>query len=76
MSAHVLLNLLNWLGKRDKMQCLPSIVSLFFSTSLINSTMFDSVYHMALKLLKNRIFGVKTSRFCHILHNVIMDVIT
>ena len=30
MSAHVLLNLLNELGKRDKMQ-------VFFATSLINS---------------------------------------
>ena len=29
MSAHVLLNLLNELGKRDKMQGLPSILSLF-----------------------------------------------
>ena len=29
MSAHVLLNLLNKLGKRDKMQGLPSILSLF-----------------------------------------------
>ena len=29
MSAHVLLNLLNDLGKRDKMRGLPSILSLF-----------------------------------------------
>ena len=29
MSAHVLLNLLNELGKRDKMQGLPGILSLF-----------------------------------------------
>ena len=29
MSAHVLKNLLNELGKRDKMQGLPSILSLF-----------------------------------------------
>ena len=29
MIAHVLLNLLNKLGKRDKMQGLPSILSLF-----------------------------------------------
>ena len=28
MSAHVLLNLLNELGKRDKMRGLPSILSL------------------------------------------------
>ena len=37
MSAHVLLNLLNELGKRDKMQGLPSILYIFFATSLINS---------------------------------------
>ena len=35
MSAHVLLNLLNELRKRDKMRGLPSILSLF-ATSLIN----------------------------------------
>ena len=37
MSAHVLLNLLNKLRKRDKMQGLPSILSLFRNKSLINS---------------------------------------
>ena len=36
MSAHVLLNLINELRKRDKMRGLPSILFLF-STSLINS---------------------------------------
>ena len=36
MSAHVLLNLLNELGKRDKMRGLPSILSLF-RNGLINS---------------------------------------
>ena len=36
MSAHVLLILLNELGKRDKMHGLPSILSLF-RTNLINS---------------------------------------
>ena len=36
MSAHVFLNLLNELGKRDKMRGLLSILSLF-ATSLINS---------------------------------------
>ena len=36
MSAHLLLNLLNKLGKRDKMRGLLSIVTLF-ATSLINS---------------------------------------
>ena len=38
MSAYVLLNLLNELGKRDKMQGLPSILSLIcneFNESII-----------------------------------------
>ena len=34
MSAHVLLNLLNELGKRDKMRGLPSILSLFSTNDL------------------------------------------
>ena len=39
MSAHVLLNLLNELGKRDKMQGLPSILSLFLKEfNKFNST--------------------------------------
>ena len=33
MSAHVLLNLLNKLGKRDKMQGLPEVASHFISFS-------------------------------------------
>ena len=37
MSAHVLLNLLNKLGKRDKKLGEPLILSLFIATSLINS---------------------------------------
>ena len=37
--------------------------------------MLDSIYHMTLKLLKYHIFGVKTSRFCHLLPNIKMDVI-
>ena len=36
MSAHVLLNLINELGKRDEMRGLSSI-HLFFATSFINS---------------------------------------
>ena len=42
MSAHVLLNLLNKLGKRDKMRGLPSILSLF-ATSYINSIIQEHV---------------------------------
>ena len=40
MSAHVLLNLLNKLGKSDKMQGLPSILSLFCN-KLINSIIHE-----------------------------------
>ena len=51
MSAHVLLNLLNKLGKRDKMRGLPSILSLFRNEfNKFNNTrarMLDSIYHMA-----------------------------
>ena len=50
MSAHVLLNLLNELGKRDKMRGLPSILSLFRNEfDKFNNTrarMLDSIYHM------------------------------
>ena len=38
--------------------------------------MLDSIYHMTLKLIKKHIFGVKTSRFCHLLRNFILDIIT
>ena len=59
MSAHVLLNLLNELGKRDKMRglpsILPSILSLFRNEfNKFNNTrarMLDSIYHMTLRLL-------------------------
>ena len=55
MSAHVLLNLLNELGKRDKMRGLPSILSLFCNEfNKFNNTrarMLDSIYHMTLSLL-------------------------
>ena len=53
MSAHVLLNLLNELGKRDKMRGLSSILSLFrnkfhkFNTT--GARMLDSIYQIALR---------------------------
>ena len=63
MSAHVLLNLLNELGKRDKMRGLQSILSLFHNEfNKFNNTgaqMLDSIYHMTLKLLWNLISAVK-----------------
>ena len=55
MSAHVLLNLSNELGKRDKMRGLPSMLSLFRNKfnkfNNIGSQMLDSIYHMTLRLL-------------------------
>ena len=66
MSAHVLLSLLNELGKRDRMRSLPSILSLFRNEfnkfnntrarmfNKFNNTrarMLDSIYHMTLRLL-------------------------
>ena len=50
MSAHVLLNLLNELGKRDKMRGLSSILSFFRNDfNKFNNTrarMLVSIYHM------------------------------
>ena len=72
--------IINKLRKSDKMWGLPSILLLFCNVfNKFNNTqarMLDSIYHMKLRLLKNCIFGVKTSIFCHHLCNVIMDVIT
>ena len=76
--AHVLLNLLNKLGKRDKMRGLPSILSLFRNEfNKFNNTrarMLDSIYHM-INALKSDIWH-KTLFFCHYVRNVVMDVIT
>ena len=54
MSAQVLLNLLNELGKSDKMRGLPNILSLFRNkcNKFINTgaRMLDSIYHITLKI--------------------------
>ena len=67
MSAHVLLNLFNKFGKRDKMRGLPSISSLFRNEfNKFNNTrarMLDSIYHMALRLLRNLTSAVRTLQF-------------
>ena len=67
MSAHALLNLLNELGKRDKMRGLPSILSLFRNEfNKFNNTrarMLDSIYHMPLRLLWSLISDVKRYNF-------------
>ena len=80
MSSHVLLNLLNELGKRDKMRGLLSILSLFRNEfNKFNNTrerMLDSIYHMTLRLLCNLISAVKTLSFCHYVRNVVMDIKT
>ena len=64
MSAHVLLNLLNELGKCDKMRGLSSILTLFCNKfNKFNNTrarMLDSFYHMTLRLLWNLISAIKT----------------
>ena len=50
MSAHVLLNSLNELGKSDKMQGLPSFLSLFCNEfnkfRKTKARMLDYIYHM------------------------------
>ena len=57
MSVHVLLNLLNELGKRDQMRGLPNILSLlrneFIKFKNTGLRMLDSFNHMALELLCN-----------------------
>ena len=79
MSANVLLNLLNELGKRDKMRDLPSILSLFRNEfNKFNNTragMLDSIYHMT-NYLKSHfwrknviILALRTQR-CYGRHNV------
>ena len=78
MSAHVLLNSLNELGKSDKMRGLLSILSLFRNEfNKFNNTrarMLDSIYHMTNTLKSN--FWHKTLSFCHYVRNVVMDAIT
>ena len=75
-----IVNLLNELRKSDKMRGSPSILSLFRNKfNKFNDTgkrMLDSIYHRTLTFLRNRIFDAKTSILCHLLRNVIMDVIT
>ena len=71
MSAHVLLNLLNELGKRDKMRGLPSILSLFRNKfNKFNNTrarMLDSIYHMTNTLKshfwRKKLFHSQTRRY-------------
>ena len=78
MSAHVLLNLSNELGKI--VRGLPNILSLFRNEfNKFNKTsaqMLGSIYIYHISLTSPHIFGVNAFRFCHYVHNVGMDVIT
>ena len=69
MSAHVLLNLLNELGKKIRCEALPSILSVFPNEfNKFNNTgarMQDSIYHMTLKSHFISKICTKTSRFRH-----------
>ena len=64
MSAHVLLNLLSKLGKRDKMRALLSI--LFINCNKFNkfnnsrAQSLDSIYNMTVTLHGNLISAIKT----------------
>ena len=55
MSAHVLLNLSNELGKSDKLRGLASISSLFRNefnkVNITGARIFDSIYNLTFKLL-------------------------
>ena len=76
MSAQVLLNLLNELGKRDKMRGLPSILSLFRNEfNKFNNTrarMLDSIYHIIKSHFcrKNVIILSLCTQRCYGRHNV------
>ena len=79
MSAHVLLNLLNELGKRDQMRGLPSILSLFRNEfNKFNNTraqMLDSIYQMTNNLKshfwrKNIMILSSYMQHCYGRHNV------
>ena len=79
MSAHVLLNLLNELGKRDKTRGLPSILSLFRNVfnkfNNAGARMLDSIYHMTNTLKshfwrKNIIILSLCTQGCYGRHNV------
>ena len=80
MSAHVLLNLLNSLGKREKMRGLLSILSLFLNEfNKFNNTgerVLDFIYYMTQRLLWKSHFLCKKWLFCHYVRNVVINGIT
>ena len=64
ISAHISLNLLNELRKRDKMRCLLGILSLLCNElNKFNNTgaqMLDSIFHMMINYLKIALFALET----------------
>ena len=78
MSAHLLLNLLNVLGKKIRCEALPSILSIFPNVfNKFNNTgarMQDSVYHMTLKSHFVSKFALKRHDFAIRKRDVFMDV--
>ena len=72
------MNLLNKFEKKDKMQGLPSILSLFcnefYKFNNTGAQKLDSIYNITLKLL--HFFGVETLSFLHSVCKVVFDFIT
>ena len=80
MSAHVLLNLLNELGKRDTMRGLSSILSLFRNEfnnfNYTRARMLDYIYHMT-NTLKSHFWRKRVIILSlHYVRKVVMHVIT
>ena len=69
MSAHVLFNSLNELGKKIRCEALPSILPVFPNEfNKLNNTgarMQDYIYHMPLKSHFINKLCTNTTRFCH-----------
>ena len=67
MSARILLNLLNVFGKVIKYEACRAFhyicATIFYKFNNTGARMLDSIYHMTLKLIKNRLFGMETSEF-------------
>ena len=78
MSTHVLLNLLNELGKKIRCEAMPSILSVFPNEfNKFNNTaarMQDSIYHTTLKSHFISKFALKAHNFAIRKSNVFMDI--
>ena len=78
MSAHVLLNLLNKFGKKNRYKVLPSILLVFPNEfNKFNNTgarMQDSIYHMTLKLHFISKFCTEMSQFHYYETQYFMDI--